>query len=194
MEENVTNNNLSNCNFLKALVGQNEFCKEMLEIILDKKFAKLECVEELVSEQCPDDAIVHVVAYDKEQSRYDVILHKVDRARTVEQLQKEVYSLKQDDQTERNYRIIITDDDLFDRNWYRYEFSYRCTELENIVLKNGRECVFLNLNGRYRNGTTAALYKLLKFMKHTVIQEYQNDTNLSTICSFLRKQKGMSKM
>ena len=66
-----------------------------------------------------------------------------------------------------SYLITIMPFDLFGKGLYKYTFSMRCREYDDIFLEDGSTRIFLNTRGTSAEGAGPELIELLHYMENT---------------------------
>lgn len=133
-----------------ALMNDPEICRELLEVVLDKK------IEEVIVHQ--EDSLMYHPKF--HGIRLDVIAieHGTRRKFNVEM------------QTE-TYVIFICDFDPFGQNLYRYRYQMFCSETD-APLGDGSYTVFLNSKGKVKDGQISE--NLIAFLEYVANPEHEN--------------------
>ena len=202
----LTNCNLSDDKFFSVMMQQEAFCKQILEIILDKKFTdlKFNSIQETL-QNLPGYKSIRLDAYaeDAEGNRYNIEMQKLHndnmpkRSRFYQSL-LDTSSLPQGKTVKYNdmtklYVIFITDFDVFDRGLCRYTFTNRCHEIPTLELGDDVTKIFLNLKG-VNNNIPSGLQDLLHFIKDTRSDFMSQDSRMQTLVNLVKTLKGSEKV
>ncbi len=158
-----------------AVMMDEEICRELLELVLGFRIAKVTVSKEKCFVYHPEYKGVRldILAEDEENTHYNVEM-QVSRKRKPgkrsryyhSQIDMELLRSGQDyEELPDSYVIFICDFDPFYRKKYRYTFDMKCREDGNVALEDGSHTVFLSTCGENENEVPEELVKFLKYVK-----------------------------
>ena len=158
-----------------AVMMDEEICRELLELVLGFRIAKVTVSKEKCFVYHPEYKGVRldILAADEENTHYNVEM-QVSRKRKPgkrsryyhSQIDMELLRSGQDyEELPDSYVIFICDFDPFYRKKYRYTFDMKCREDGNVALEDGSHTVFLSTCGENENEVPEELVKFLKYVK-----------------------------
>ena len=199
----LTNYNLSDDKFFSVMMQQKEFCRKILEIILDKNFVSIEFNQVQTSLQTlPGYKSIRLDAFavDKDGHRYNVEMQKRNnddmpkRSRFYQGILDASGLFQGSDQRYENmtdvYVIFITDFDIFGKGLYKYTFTNKCDEVQGLPLGDGATRIFLNLKGHDDNNVTQGLKDLLHFIQNTTSNFVSSDLKVQDLVRLVKNLKG----
>lgn len=188
----LTKLNLSDDKLFSLLMGYDDFCKTVLEIVLGVELKSIERVEVQQTYQ-------NVIEY--KSIRLDVFAKGIDG--TIYNV--EMQQLKNDDmplrarfyqglmdastlfkgrkykELPKSYVIFITEFDVFGEGLYRYTFKNMCNEIPSLELGDNTIKMFLNTKGTIQNNEPDELIHFLKFVHDSSIQVDNSDKYLKKL-------------
>lgn len=207
MKKSLQDLNLTDDIFFTLLMQQENFCRQVLSIILNKEFTKITYQQVQKSYQnLPGYKSIRLDVYaeDKDHKIYNVEMQKQEkkdlpqRSRYYQSMLdvsnllsgKEIrYSQLKD-----TYIIFITEQDLFGLKRYQYTFRNRCDEAGQLLLQDGTLKIFLNLSGQNPEETDPTLVAFLHYLKDTtdtMANENEKLLQLHEIVTQLKNDQGM---
>ncbi|MFQ6843658.1 MAG: Rpn family recombination-promoting nuclease/putative transposase [Lachnospiraceae bacterium] len=81
------------------------------------------------------------------------------------------------DRLPRTFLIFICGFDLFDAGKYRYTFQQTCTEIQNLILGDERQIIFLNTKGKNKKEVEPQLVQFLDFIQNSSGDHIQATTD-----------------
>lgn len=207
MIKSLQNLNLTDDIFFTLLMQQEEFCRQVLSIILNKEFKKITYQQVQKSYQnLPGYKSIRLDVYaeDKDKNIYNVEMQKQEqkdlpqRSRYYQSMLdvsnllsgKEV----QYHQLKDTYIIFITEQDLFGLKRYQYSFENRCSEVDGLLLQDGTKKIFLNISGRNPEETDSALVSFLHYLKNTTDKAAKENEKLLQIHKIVTQLKNNEKL
>lgn len=150
-----------------------DILKPVLEIILKIKIARIEIVEMEKTIDVSYNAHgvrLDVYADDKENRRFAIEMQAQPKYNIPER-SRYYHSLMDIDELEKgqdykelkdNYVIFICTYDLFGKGLHRYNFRYKCSQVQDLTLEDGTETIILNTKGTGKDVSE----DLLAFLKY----------------------------
>lgn len=144
--------------FCKILQENEDLCKELAELVLDRKIGEIVKTDKQKAIQITADG--HGVRFDvyfedDEKTVYDIEMQRTDtkelplRSRYYQGMLDLDYLAKGKDYRELpdSYIIFLCTFDLFKLGYHKYSFVPKCKEVENLELKDGTDKVFICAGG-----------------------------------------------
>lgn len=144
--------------FCKILQENEDLCKELTELVLDRKIGEIVKTDKQKAIQITADG--HGVRFDvyfedDEKTVYDIEMQRTDtrelplRSRYYQGMLDLDYLAKGKDYRELpdSYIIFLCTFDLFDLGYHKYSFSSRCKEIDGLELNDGTDKIFICAGG-----------------------------------------------
>lgn len=203
----LTDYNLSDDLLFSIMMQQKEFCKKILEIILDKNFVDVEYNNiQQVLLNAPGYRSIRLDSFitDTQGKRYNVEMQKLNidnmpkRSRFYQGLLDtsnllQGKSVKYKDMTDV-YIIFITDFDIFGYGLYKYVFTNQCEDIKGHHLGDGATRIFLNLKGKNNTNVTQGVEDLLHFIKDSRQNFISQDTKVQELVNLTANLKNNKKV
>lgn len=206
MKKPLQDLNLMDDIFFTLLMQREEFCREVLGIILDKKFTKITYQQVQKSYQnLPGYKSIRLDVYaeDEDHNIYNVEMQKQDKKDLPQrsryyQAMLDVSNLLsgrevQYSELKDTYIIFITEKDLFGLDRYRYTFNNRCSEAD-LLLRDGTQKIFLNTAGKNHEETDPALVAFLHYLKNTKKDAAKENEKLLPLHEIVEQLKNNEKL
>ena len=158
-----------------AVMMDEEICRELLELVLGFRIAKVTVSKEKCFVYHPEYKGVRldILAADEKNTHYNVEMQVFRKRKPGKrsryyhsQIDMELLRSGQDyEELPDSYVIFICDFDPFYRKKYRYTFDMTCREDGDVALEDGSHTVFLNTCGENEDEVPAELVKFLKYVK-----------------------------
>lgn len=185
----LTKLNLSNDKLFALLMQNKEFCRLVLEIVLNVKIVNVEFVNvQQVFLNTPGYKTIRLDAFAKDANGtiYNVEMQKVNtgnlpmRLRFYHGLMDTASLLEGRDYSElpKSYVIFITESDLFNQDHYCYTFRNTCDEVPELSLNDGCVKIFLNTKGNQKGEESTELLHFLQFVEDSTLAVDKEDTAL----------------
>ena len=163
-------------NFMFGAVMMNEeICRELLELVLGFRIAKVTVSREKSYVYHPKYKGVRldIIAADEKNTHYDVEMQVSRKAKPGKrsryyhsQIDMDLLLTGEDYETLPDaYVIFICDFDPFDKKKYRYTFDSLCREDYDLLLEDGSHTVFLSTCGENEEEVPPELVTFLKYVK-----------------------------
>ncbi|SEK63560.1 conserved hypothetical protein (putative transposase or invertase) [Butyrivibrio sp. ob235] len=144
--------------FCKILQENEDLCKELTELVLGRKIGRIVKAEKQKSIQiAPDGHGVRFDVYfaDDEKNVYDIEMQKNDtkeiplRSRYYQGMIDLDYLAtgKEYKELPHTYVIFLCKFDLFARGYHKYSFVPKCKEVDDLLLKDGTDRIFICAGG-----------------------------------------------
>lgn len=184
---------------LFAICMQNlEFCKKVLSIILNVEVYHVEQAEIQKSiENMPGYKSIRLDVYAKTSDGiYNVEMQTENndsmpkRARFYQGL-LDVSNLYSGSEfsykfLQKTVVIFITNFDIFGLGYYKYKFENYCKENKDLVLGDGSEKIFLNLNGSISHDESPELIQFLRYVKNSTNEVAKGYPRIEELDKFFR--------
>ena len=195
--------------FLFSTAIENEvFCKQLLEIILEKPIRSIRYhAMERSKKNLPSYRSIRLDVYieDEEGTMYDIEMQVRNlgnlpkRSRFYQSLMDSplLKSGERDfNQLNNSYIIFILPQDIFGKGLYRYTFEHRCLEDPDLPLGDGATRIFLNTRGTDPTGVSPTLIKLLSYIEQssTPCDEVLSDPQIKQLHSVVSQLKQSEEM
>ena len=188
----LTKLNLSDDKLFSLLMGYDDFCKTVLEIVLG---IELESIERVEVQQTYQNVIEYksirldVFAKGVDGTIYNVEMQQLKnddmplRARFYQGLMdaSTLFNGRKYRELPKSYVIFITEFDVFDRGLYRYTFKNKCDEVPDLELGDNTVKMFLNTKGTIQNDEPDELIHFLKFVHDSSISVDDSDRSLKKL-------------
>ena len=188
----LTKLNLSDDKLFSLLMGYDDFCKTVLEIVLG---IELESIERVEVQQTYQNVIEYksirldVFAKGVDGTIYNVEMQQLKnddmplRARFYQGLMdaSTLFKGRKYRELPKSYVIFITEFDVFDRGLYRYTFKNKCDEVPDLELGDNTVKMFLNTKGTVQNDEPDELIHFLKFVHDSSISVDDSDRSLKKL-------------
>ena len=158
-----------------AVMMDEEICRELLELVLGFRIAKVTVSKEKCFVYHPEYKGVRldILAADEKNTHYNVEMQVFRKRKPGKrsryyhsQIDMELLRSGQDyEELPDSYVIFICDFDPFYRKKYRYTFDMTCREDGDVALEDGSHTVFLSTCGENEDEVPAELVKFLKYVK-----------------------------
>ena len=158
-----------------AVMMDEEICRELLELVLGFRIAKVTVSKEKCFVYHPEYKGVRldILAADEKNTHYNVEMQVFRKRKPGKrsryyhsQIDMELLRSGQDyEELPDSYVIFICDFDPFYRKKYRYTFDMTCREDGDVALEDGSHTVFLITCGENEDEVPAELVKFLKYVK-----------------------------
>lgn len=174
------NLNLSNDFLFGEVMQDEETCKAVLEIIMNRKVYR---ITNLSKEKHADADEFHkgvrfdVYFEDDRKTVYSVEMQNRNRYNLPKRSRhyQSMIDIKllpggevDYDKMKDGVIIFICTFDAFDRGRYRYTFENRCIEEPDLKLGDGTRKIFLNTEGKKKEGVEPELIEFLRYIKDTI--------------------------
>ena len=192
MGESFQNLNLTNAYLFAAALQDEEICKNLLEITLNKKISKVKAHTEHTVFLDSDFKSVRfdVYASDEDEVQYDVEMQN-DKERNLPkrtryyQMELDAAALKPGEDynaLKPSYIIFICTYDPFGKGRYKYVFTQYCKDAD-IELRDGTQRIFFYTDGTDRENISPALLHLFEYLKQSTeeIANMQSDERIHKI-------------
>ena len=158
-----------------AVMMDEEICRELLELVLGFRIAKVTVSKEKCFVYHPEYKGVRldILAADEKNTHYNVEMQVFRKRKPGKrsryyhsQIDMDLLRSGQDyEELPDSYVIFICDFDPFYRKKYRYTFDMTCREDGDVALEDGSHTVFLSTCGENEDEVPAELVKFLKYVK-----------------------------
>ena len=158
-----------------AVMMDEEICRELLELVLGFRIAKVTVSKEKCFVYHPEYKGVRldILAADEKNTHYNVEMQVFRKRKPGKrsryyhsQIDMELLRSGQDyEELPDSYVIFICNFDPFYRKKYRYTFDMTCREDGDVALEDGSHTVFLSTCGENEDEVPAELVKFLKYVK-----------------------------
>ena len=192
MGESFQKLNLTNAYLFAAALQDEEICRNVLEIALDKKISKVTAhTEHTVFLNSEFKSVrFDVYASDEDEVSYDVEMQNEDTRNLPKrcryyQSELDMSALKPGEDynaLKPSYIIFICTFDPFGKGRYRYVFEEYCKEAD-IALKDETQKIFFNTNGTDRKNITPELLQFFDYLKNSTeeVANMQKDERIQKI-------------
>lgn len=199
--------NLSDDLLFAVLMQNEDFCKIVLSIVLEKEVTQ-------VRQRSVQKSIINVMGYRgirldvfaqlEDGSVYNVEMQKIQndnlakRSRFYQGIMDSVslpsgkdvvYEMLPD-----SLIVFITGFDPFGKGLYKYTFENTCKEIAGLELKDGAKKMFLSTVGTKYNGESEILLQFLKYVENSVEANVGRFNELRNLNNILQKLKQDSEM
>ncbi len=156
-----------------AVMADSENCRELLEMVLGIKIAKIHVWTEktVIYNPAAKSVRLDIVAEDEMHTHYDVEMQveKTDSLRRARyyhcQMDTELLAAGQKyNQLPDAYVIFICDYDPFGKKMYQYTVKQTCVEAPELNVDAGTHTIFLSTKGKNDDDISEVLRKFLKFV------------------------------
>lgn len=158
-----------------AVMCEEEYCRRLLELILDIPIDHVEVSKEKSIVYHPEYKGVRLDVYAKDEmgTRYNVEMQAVSQPALGKRVRYYHSQVDMDLLTagaeyielSKTYVIFICDFDPFQEGRYRYTFRRQCLEVADLSLEDGSETIFLNTRGTKTGDISVELEKFLQYMR-----------------------------
>lgn len=184
--------NLTNAYLFAAALQDEEICRNVLEIALNKRISRVKAhVEQVLFLDSEFKSVrFDVYASDEEEVSYDVEMQNDDTKNLPKrcryyQAELDVTSLRPGEdyqQLKPGYIIFICSFDPFGKGRYQYVFEEYCKEA-GLALGDGTQKIFFNTNGTDSENITPQLLHLFECLKQSTeeVANMHNDEKIQLI-------------
>lgn len=192
MGESFQKLNLTNAYLFAAAMQDEEICRNVLEIALNKRISRVKAhVEQVLFLDSEFKSVrFDVYASDEEEVSYDVEMQNDDTKNLPKrcryyQAELDVTSLRPGEdyqQLKPGYIIFICSFDPFGKGRYQYVFEEYCKEA-GLALGDGTQKIFFNTNGTDSENITPQLLHLFECLKQSTeeVANMHNDEKIQLI-------------
>lgn len=192
MGESFQKLNLTNAYLFAAAMQDEEICRNVLEIALNKRISRVKAhVEQVLFLDSEFKSVrFDVYASDEEEVSYDVEMQNDDTKNLPKrcryyQAELDVSSLKPGEdykELKPSYIIFICAFDPFGKGRYQYVFEEYCKEA-GLALGDGTQKIFFNTNGTDSENITPQLLHLFEYLKQSTeeVANMHNDEKIQLI-------------
>lgn len=192
MGESFQKLNLTNAYLFAAAMQDEEICRNVLEIALNKRISRVKAhVEQVLFLDSEFKSVrFDVYASDEEEVSYDVEMQNDDTKNLPKrcryyQAELDVTSLRPGEdyqQLKPGYIIFICSFDPFGKGRYQYVFEEYCKEA-GLALGDGTQKIFFNTNGTDSENITPQLLHLFEYLKQSTeeVANMHNDEKIQLI-------------
>lgn len=192
MGESFQKLNLTNAYLFAAAMQDEEICRNVLEIALNKRISRVKAhVEQVLFLDSEFKSVrFDVYASDEEEVSYDVEMQNdfgrdLPRRCRYYQAELDVSSLKPGEdykELKPSYIIFICAFDPFGKGRYQYVFEEYCKEA-GLALGDGTQKIFFNTNGTDSENITPQLLHLFEYLKQSTeeVANMHNDEKIQLI-------------